>query len=202
MPEIVRTERADNVFVSHHLLVVSDRDFDKGLPAPSPACWATSRPGATVIRTGVHTGFLDVTIRLATAPPPPPAPGEWEEETETDLITLTGETMLYGLMGEPPPHFPTLTPQGPGRYRMRVHVRGRGLNDTAYAQLCPEVYVITVWPVEVGPGAAAECRRSAGEEPPSRSDRLRASARARARNEPGRPAAAPGFPGGGRGTGG
>ncbi|NUW37846.1 hypothetical protein HTZ77_41580 [Nonomuraea sp. SMC257] len=188
MAAIVRTERAERVFVSYHQLVVSDREYDEGHPDHSDDELASSRPGIAVIWTGVHTGFLDVTIRLATAAPPMPRPGEWEEGTEVDLVTLTGETVLCGLMGDPPAQFPDLTPQGPGRYRMRVHTRGRSLNNKAYGQVCPEVYVITIWPVDVGPGAAARYREMAAHEPPTRSDRLRAWAREQMMNEPGRPA--------------
>ncbi|GAA3142392.1 hypothetical protein [Nonomuraea roseoviolacea] len=194
MAEIVRTERAERVFVSYHQLTVGDRAFDKGNPDHSLDDLASSRPGLAVIWTGVHTGFLDVTIQLATATPPTPPPGAWEAGTEIDLITLTGETVLCGLMGEPPPGFPGLTPQAPGRYRMRVHARGRSRNNEAYRQVCPEVYLITVWPVDVGPEAAARYQETADGEPPSRSDLLLAWAREQAANEPGRPARRVGKP--------
>ncbi|MER6950821.1 hypothetical protein ABT294_43080 [Nonomuraea sp. NPDC000554] len=188
MTEIVRTERADRVFVSYRQLRVSDRGFDKGSPDHSSDQLAAARPGLAVIWTGVHTGFLDVTIQLAAAPPNLPRPEEWEESIEIDLVTLTGETVLFGLMGDPPSQFPNLTPQGPGRYRMRVHTRGRSLNNKAYKQVCPEVYMVTIWPIDVGCGAAARYQEVADNEPPNRSDRILAWAKEQARNEPGRPA--------------
>ncbi|MEU4578753.1 hypothetical protein [Nonomuraea sp. NPDC023979] len=188
MAEIVRTERAERVFVSYHTLMVGDRDSERGHPDHAFDQLASSRPGIAVIRTGVHTGFLDVTIQLATGPPPMPQPDAWEDGTEFDLITLTGETVLCGLMGEPPSQFPNLTPQGPGRYRMRVHTNGRSVNNKAYRQVCPEAYLITIWPVDAGPDATARYREMADSEPLNKSDRMRAWAREQALKEPGRPA--------------
>ncbi|GAA2641937.1 hypothetical protein GCM10010412_001310 [Nonomuraea recticatena] len=185
-------EATDEVFVSYHQMLVAEPGAYP--PEGLTGGLAASAPGAAVIRTGIHTGNVDVTVRLTTAAPD--AQDGWEEEAEVDLITSTGEMWLAGLMNGPA-DLPNLTPHGPGRYRMRVHARGRGINYDGVATKPCEFYLLVVWPVELVPEVVAS--RLPEPLPRSQSDEIRDWARryGHVYSERGRPASGPGFPGGG-----
>ncbi|MEU4326115.1 Lsr2 family DNA-binding protein [Nonomuraea dietziae] len=161
-------EATTKVFVTYHQMLVAEPGADH--PGSVPNGLTTSAPEAAVIHTGLHTGEVEVTVRL-TAGPPAPVDG-WEEEAEVDLVTSTGNIHLSGLMegASDGPTRPVLTPQGPGCYRMRVHARGRASGSG-------EVYLIVVWPVELGADAVARHRPEPL--PRSKSDEIREWARKR-----------------------
>ncbi|WP_214318384.1 hypothetical protein [Nonomuraea sediminis] len=143
-------KRAD-VHVQYNQILVGE----PGAAHPNrvPNGLTAAAPGAAVILTGIHTGTVDVTVHLTDSAPPDARDG-WDEVQEVELITLTGETRLSGLMSSPPDALPNLTPQGPGRYGMRVHARGRDIDPTAVPRVPFEFYLVTVWPIDVGPDAA------------------------------------------------
>ncbi|GAA4974074.1 hypothetical protein GCM10023334_099840 [Nonomuraea thailandensis] len=176
--------------VSHHQMLVNDETLADH-PSHVPNGLTASAPGAAVIRTGIHTGVVDVTVQLADAPPATTAEG-WDEVEEVELITFTGEMRLRGLMGHLPEALPNLTPHGPGRYGMRVHARGRDIDPCAVPSVPFEFYLVTIWPIEVGPKARARLGVGVPEELglPDKSAEIRRWAREHARpeNEPGRPA--------------
>lgn len=138
--------------VTYHCLLVGEPGRDH--PGTVPNGLVAAAPGAAVIRTGIHTGVVDVTVRLAETAPPPDPEG-WDETEEVELVTFTGEVRLSGMMHSPPDALPVLTPQGPGRYGMRVQARGRDIAPAAVPKVPFEFYRVTVWPVETGPDAAA-----------------------------------------------
>lgn len=174
-------KRAD-VHVQYNQILVGEPGAAH--PARVPNGLTAAAPGAAVILTGIHTGTVDVTVHLTDSPPPDARDG-WDEVQEVELITLTGETRLSGLMSSPPDALPNLTPQGPGRYGMRVHARGRDLAPTAVPRVPFEFYLLTVWPIDVGPDAAARLGVGVAEELglPGKSAEIRQGAR-----EPGRSA--------------
>ncbi|MFC4122135.1 hypothetical protein [Nonomuraea zeae] len=155
------TARSD-VHVSHHQLLVVDQDGLHAHPQDVPNGLTAAVPGAAVIRTGIHSGVVDVTVRLATSAPPRDTEG-WDEVEEVELISFTGETMLIGLLCDRP-ELPGLTPQGPGRYGMRVQVRGRDIDPCAVPRVPFEFYLVTVWPIDVGPEACARLGIGVAEE--------------------------------------
>ncbi|MEV0144154.1 MULTISPECIES: hypothetical protein [unclassified Nonomuraea] len=181
------TARAD-IHVSHHQLLVTEPGRDH--PGSVPNGLTASAPGAAVILTGIHTGVVDVTVRLASARPP--VDTGWDETEEVELITFTGEICVGGLMSEPPAALPVLTPQGPGRYGMRVQARGRDLDPTGVPKVPFEFYLVTVWPLDVGAEAAARLGVGVAEELglPDKSSEIRRWAREHGlpQSERGRPA--------------
>lgn len=158
-------------------------------PSRVPNGLTASAPGAAVILTGIHTGVVDVTVQLADAPPATTV-GGWDEVEDVELISFTGETRLGGLMGHLPEALPNLTPHGPGRYGMRVHARGRHIDPSAVPSVPFEFYLVTIWPIEVGPKACARLGVGVAEELglPDKSAEIRRWAREHARPEcePGR----------------
>ncbi|MDP4507518.1 hypothetical protein [Nonomuraea turcica] len=184
--------RAD-VHVSYHQMLVTDgsgADHPTGVSGV-PNGLTASAPGAAVILTGIHTGAVDVTVQLTDAPPAVTAEG-WDEVEEVELITFTGEMRVSGMMMGAPEALPNLTPLGPGRYGMRVHARSRDLHPAAVPDVPFEFYLVTVWPIEVGPEACAKLGVGVAEELglPDKSSEIRRWAREHARPEhqPGRPA--------------
>ncbi|MFI6788352.1 hypothetical protein ACIBG4_13580 [Nonomuraea sp. NPDC050383] len=189
------TARAD-VHVSYRQLLVAEPGRDH--PGSVPNGLTASVPGAAVILTGIHTGVVDVTVRLVATRPP--VDTGWDETEEVELVTFTGEIHVCGLMSEHPAALPVLTPQGPGRYGMRVQARGRDLDPAAVPKVPFEFYLVTVWPLDVGSEAAARLGVGVAEELglPDKSSELRRwarehglpqSERARSpRSEPGRAA--------------
>ncbi|MEV4012611.1 hypothetical protein AB0J35_19095 [Nonomuraea angiospora] len=150
------TARAD-VHVSYHQIQVRE-EGDAPVVDSVPNGLTASIPGAAVILTGIHTGVVDVTVRLADAPPDAAAAEGWDEVEEVELISFEGGMRLAGLLGDLPEELPVLTPHGPGRYGMRVHARGRDIDYDGVARVPFEFYLVTVWPIDVGP----EARRRLG----------------------------------------
>ncbi|GAA3601350.1 hypothetical protein GCM10022419_101970 [Nonomuraea rosea] len=155
------TARSD-VHVSHHQLLVVEQDGLHTRPSDVPNGLTAAGPGAAVILTGIHSGVVDVTVRLAAAAPARDTEG-WDEVEEVELISFTGETTLIGLLSDRP-ELPNLTPQGPGRYGMRVQVRGRDIDPCAVPHVPFEFYLVTVWPIDVGPEACARLGIGVAEE--------------------------------------
>ena len=100
--------------------------------------------GAIEVTTGIHTGNVRVTVEPHSQPPDP-AP-DWEEIAEISCHSPSGEVLVTPLMDDPA-DLPSLASQGPGRYRLRVHARGR---DSAVDQTTVddvlESYLIQSWP--------------------------------------------------------
>ncbi|MFI9589100.1 hypothetical protein [Nonomuraea sp. NPDC052265] len=136
--------RAD-VHVTYHQILVGEPGRDH--PGTVPNGLTASAPGAAVIRTGIHTGVVDVTVRLAGTAQPPDPEG-WEESEEVEFVTTTGVMRVQGVADEPI----DLTPQGAGRYGLRVH--GRRRDRRTPSNQPSEVYLLVVWPVALGAAAA------------------------------------------------
>ncbi|MFI7618197.1 hypothetical protein ACIBP6_43955 [Nonomuraea terrae] len=185
----MRTSGRADVHVAYHQMVVQEQG-DAHAPGRALNGLVTSAPGAGRIFTGIHTGVVDVTVRLTDAPPGPAADG-WEETEQVELVSFTGEMRLAGLMGDAPEELPVLTAHGPGRYGLRVHARGRGIDYDGTADVPFEFYLLTVWPIDVGPEARARLGVGVAEELglPDRSREIREWAQRHAvLHEPGRPA--------------
>ncbi|AQZ68640.1 hypothetical protein BKM31_50595 [[Actinomadura] parvosata subsp. kistnae] len=174
--------------MSYHQLLVYEQG-DATAPSDVPNGLAASVPGAAVILTGIHTGVVDVTVRITDAPPTGSGEG-WEEVEDVELISFTGEMRLAGLGMGLADELPVLTAHGPGRYGMRVHARGRGIDRDGVAKVPFEFYQVTVWPIEVGPQARARLGVGVAEELglPDKSRAIREWARqhAQPQHEPGR----------------
>jgi hypothetical protein len=153
--------RAD-VHVSHHRFLIQEQG-DASAPSDVPNGLTASAPGVAVILTGVHTGVVNVTVRLTDAPPTGPDDG-WDEVEEVELVSFTGEMRLVSLGADPPGGFPVLTAHGPGRYGMRVHARGRDIAEGGVTGVPAEFYQVTVWPIDVGPQALARLGIGVAEE--------------------------------------
>ncbi|TYB62799.1 hypothetical protein FXF51_25635 [Nonomuraea sp. PA05] len=150
------TSARAEVYVSYHQLLIQEQG-DEVAPFDVPNRLTASAPGAAVILTGLHTGVVDVTVRLVDAPPTEPdePSGGWDEVHDVQLVSFTGEMRLGGFGMGLADSLPVLTAHGPGRYGMRVHARGRDVAEDAVSGVPAEFYQVTVWPIDVGPQAHA-----------------------------------------------
>ena len=99
--------------------------------------------GAIEVTTGIHTGNVEVTVEPHSQRPDP-AP-DWEEIAEISCHSPSGEVLVTPLMDDPA-DLPSLASQGPGRYRLRVHARGRdtAVDETMVGDVL-ESYLIQSW---------------------------------------------------------
>ncbi|MEV6406607.1 hypothetical protein AB0M58_27310 [Streptomyces bobili] len=143
-----------HVPVQYHQFNISDEDGPTGpdlVRGHNGLVQVTD--GVTIVLTGIHTGDVDVTVTLH-ASEPVPGDGDWQDIVEISAHSASGDLMVRGLMDDLDEELPVLSFNGPGDYRLRIHVRGR---DTA-ADLAPdevtEWYLIQAWPAPAAPVTA------------------------------------------------
>lgn len=162
----------------HQISIKAENEEVYTLPPTVPAGELVAvRTEAASIRTDVYSGPVEVRVQLHQH-----APGQhhegWDETAETQLVTTSGRMQVMGYTEFPPDELPILTPQGPGRYGLRVHTR-HGSQDEL------QQFLVVAWPLALGIDALGD---PAEEAPASLSDRLVAWGREfnDPLNEPGR----------------
>ena len=101
--------------------------------------------GGAVIRTGIETGHVQITLSILDAPPPDVATG-WEEIVEVSWRAAVGAASVLG-PNTRESRLHRATPPWPGDYRLRVHARGRDDTD----ERDTEYYELTVWQAPTAP---------------------------------------------------
>lgn len=134
------------VTVSHHTFYLVDDGRFPSPPLPETTTGLVdAATDAAVIRTGIHTGVIDVTCQALSGPPPLDLAG-WDAAAEIGIRASIGQVTVASLGFDLPEQFPVLTPAGPGEYRARVHARGRDTDIDGTASTPIELYLIQVWP--------------------------------------------------------
>lgn len=133
------------LFVSHSQFSIRDldQDQDRGLDFGS---LVSTVPDRALITTGIHTGNVTITLHPA-ATDPGQDKAQWDEISEVTFKSTTGEAYLDTTNG-PADQDENLAHAGPGKYRLRVHSRGRDLDpDGVEGDGEPgEEYLIQMWP--------------------------------------------------------
>ncbi|MFE2669263.1 hypothetical protein [Streptomyces mirabilis] len=137
---------SQHVPVEYHQFDISDEDGPTGLDLDrTHNGLVRTADGVTIVSTGIHTGYVDVTVSLHEAEPSLDD-GNWQEIVEISAHSASGGLMVRGMMADLEEELPVLSFRGPGDYRLRIHARGR---DTA-VDLAPdevtEWYLIQAWP--------------------------------------------------------
>ncbi|MEV5831081.1 hypothetical protein AB0L25_36500 [Spirillospora sp. NPDC052242] len=101
-----------------------------------------SEGGMATVTTGTEDGVC-LTVRAYRAEPPPDLDG-WERVVEVGFDSPDGRTVITQPDG--PPGLPPVTVAGPGRYRLRLHVSGRGEPDSW--PLPAQRHLLVVYPGE------------------------------------------------------
>ncbi|AZQ32110.1 hypothetical protein EJ357_47705 [Streptomyces cyaneochromogenes] len=124
---------------------VHSADWSNGLIAPM-------LQGGALVRTGIQSGYVRVSIRALREPAEEIDESRpWEEIVEAAVTAPRNRLRLESLdYGPPAPDMP-LTTADTTQYRLRVHARGRDAARSQSAQVPREEYLLLVWPAEPAP---------------------------------------------------
>ncbi|MDQ0904034.1 hypothetical protein QFZ22_000019 [Streptomyces canus] len=137
---------AHNVYVTEGTFGVLDAgeipvqtaDWSNGLAAPMSE--------GALIAVGIHLGEIRATASSVSGPPPVPADDFWEEIVEVSVYAPTGSLRVESLEHGPVNGLASLSPAGPGWYRLRVHARGRNILPDKTSSEPVEDYLLVAWP--------------------------------------------------------
>lgn len=132
--------------VHYHQFHITDEGGPAGPDLPSGHSGLVQvQDGMAAVLTGIHTGYVDVTVTFHTEAPQPEDTG-WEEIAEVSLHSVSAEITVRGLMADLDEELPVLSFNGPGDYRLRIHARGRDTAVDLAQNEITEWYLIQVWP--------------------------------------------------------
>jgi len=187
-------EHQDVVFVTYHQLHLAAGDVPLTYQAPTNGLAGRSASGI-VITTGIHTGPVIVTVYVSDSPPqhPDTAPEDtsWDEVVDIALDAGTEPLQVASLMNDVPSRFPPLNVSGAGRYRVRVHARGRDTDVDGAPNDPVETYLVHSWPdpeatdavIRATDAVGAQTRRQAAHWQPQPDEPTGISASERARQQ-------------------
>ncbi|MEV4577980.1 hypothetical protein AB0K16_32515 [Nonomuraea jabiensis] len=159
MSDNVSTAATAKVFVSYSKILIKalgEVDYTDP-PGYAPNGLVAAHLDAAAIFTGVHSGYVTVTVQTTTSAPRLEGGRKWADVEEVVFPTSIADMRLFGLMGDtPPPDLPSLTPQGPGVYSLRVHASTRPRIGTPETDDPVEEYLVCAWPLALGRDAAIE----------------------------------------------
>ncbi|RDI59040.1 hypothetical protein [Nocardia pseudobrasiliensis] len=131
------------VQVDHHQFTLGAVDADT-LDTRSEGTVVWAGPGFVTVLTGIAHGPVTVTAEEADVAPGTDGIEAWEAVEET-ILESEELLQLMRLDGEPVAGF---APILPGRYRLRVHARGRDLDFDGTATESSEQYWLRWWPTD------------------------------------------------------
>ncbi|MFD8499455.1 DUF6461 domain-containing protein [Amycolatopsis sp. NPDC059657] len=95
--------------------------------------------GGAVIRTGIESGWVSVVLKVLEGPPEEVETEWWDEIVEVSYSAPAGAASVKGPEQPAAQQDRGVTPPWPGDYRLRVHARGRDVEDET------ERYELVVW---------------------------------------------------------
>ncbi|WP_125458721.1 hypothetical protein [Rhodococcus sp. 1168] len=138
----------------------ADEDVDDYLPPPDPPegfDLLTAAPGIVTITTGAMRGRVHLTIQLRDDEPQELAPGKWDTVEEIGFRALSAHTRAASgeyypfAAAESRSFAASVTPQGPGFYRVRAYETNRALTSGEHRDEADlpteEKYLIQIWPL-------------------------------------------------------
>jgi hypothetical protein len=153
--------------VSHHQFGVTNIDNYPMPPRGQRNGLVEPADGGVVVKTGIHTGRVYLSVELRTDAPVD-VDDSWEEITEvsidppaprslgpTEAALLLGRApeprglRIVALMSDLEAPFPDLDPPGGGPCRLRVHARGRDANYDGVDSEPREEYLLVAWPASM-----------------------------------------------------
>jgi len=137
----VRTEDHSFIVGDGDDMPIATADFSTGLAGAMYNC--------AMICTGIDRGPVTVTAEALDAAPGLDSVDQWDDVAEISLTAPVGRLAVHQLLylpGETPPDLPTLSPGGPGSYRVRIHTRGRDAHYDQVVDTPDEEYHLTSWP--------------------------------------------------------
>ncbi|MEU1302568.1 hypothetical protein [Streptomyces shenzhenensis] len=140
------------VHAEYHMFQLAD-DEQHDQPAFRPENGLIfSKPGLAVVLVGINSGVVNTTVEVYRHPVGRLDTDEWDEVVDHSIESISGQMRVTVLMDDPP-ELPTLTPFGPGPYRVRVHARGRDRSTDGHVSEPVEDYLLQIWPGRHEPDA-------------------------------------------------
>jgi hypothetical protein len=135
------------VNVNHNIVQL----VDSGLPSdPTPELLSKSNgllcaleTGALLL-TGIDTGPIQIST-MSTDTEPELDLTDWEEAVDVSVNVPHGDLRIEPLFDDAP-GIPSLTPFGPGTYRVRCYARGRERQLKQIVETSEEDYLLVAWP--------------------------------------------------------
>ena len=148
---------AGRIFAEYHFFLLCD---GPGLPAV-PFDWSNgvldAQDDTVVLFTGISSGGCAVAVQVRSTAPGEAVTDGWDDVVETSYHSRHGQLRMNSVLpysggGVPNIGGPLLTPDGPGDYRLRVHVRGRDTMIDGVPMEGPvEDYLLLIWPAPDAP---------------------------------------------------
>jgi hypothetical protein len=132
------------VEADHHQFTIGERQADTLAVAVESSLFVAGSDFLTV-RTGVAYGPVSIGIEILRDQPDSTLFEDWENVAECTISAST--VCVMTLQGDPVQDFTDLTVIEPGRYRVRVHARGRDANWDMDVTEPTEDYLVQLWPV-------------------------------------------------------
>ncbi|MBQ1052743.1 hypothetical protein KBX50_30345 [Micromonospora sp. C51] len=159
------------VYVQDHVFLVADHDVAIPFDTMDHSTGiAGVMESAALVSAGVDRGYVTVTIEALEHDAPLDtvdqwaALEDWEDVAEFSLFAPHG-TLTVGQLEYPPhdiPELPSLSPHGPGHYRLRIHAAGRDKHFDQVVDAPGERFHILTWPAPPAPPLVIKATSRAG----------------------------------------
>ncbi|UOT01581.1 hypothetical protein MPY17_21550 [Rhodococcus opacus] len=132
------------VEADHHQFTIGERQADT-LAVAVESSSSTQVVNFLTVHTGVAYGPVSIGVEILGDQPESTLFEDWENVAE---CTIRASTLcVMTLQGEPVEDITELTGVDPGKFRVRVHARGRDLNWDMDVAEPTEDYLVQLWPV-------------------------------------------------------
>jgi hypothetical protein len=150
--------------IQDHSFVIADAGADMPFETMDYSTGlAGSMASSMLVYAGIDRGTVHITAQAVDQPPALDTPeqwnqlAEWEDVAEISLHVPQGALTVELLETAPTdsrPDLPSLSPHGPGDYRLRLHARGRDRHYDKLTADSGEHFHIIAWPAPVMPPLA------------------------------------------------
>lgn len=145
----VRYEWTGSIFLSHHLPLLGCEVIREAF---KPDDLVTSNglfrqvDMTLAISTGIHTGYVWLTVEIREEAPTFPDPAQWDEVIDADLRWSCRAIQVRTVEDGAVTDFSSMNLREAENYRVRVHAFGRdtAIDGVAYEPI--ERYLIQLWP--------------------------------------------------------
>jgi hypothetical protein len=141
-----RWERAIDVDYAQYDVIVDSNPL-YSLPGEPPTGLVDVLAEQLTVFTGLQEGRLRLQLEIW-AEEPAMDLEDWDDVVDTELTSAAGEITVAELFGQTDETYPNLAGHGPGRYLLRVSVRGR--DQASAGAVAAEVHRLQCWPVPAG----------------------------------------------------
>ncbi|CAL9278765.1 hypothetical protein SUDANB66_00049 [Streptomyces sp. SudanB66_2053] len=149
------------VRVEYHMFYLAEGTQDEQPPFRPENGLIFSAPGRAVVLAGINSGSVRTTVEVYQNPIARAHTEEWDEVVDHSVQALSGRMKVASLMDDSPA-WPTLTPFGPGHYRVRLHARGRDRAYDGHLAEAEEEYLLQIWPSQPEPDTVHKQSDQAG----------------------------------------